>query len=139
MSDDAARTYEKTKKVAIDPQQDDSPPTPIYNETKRPPDQDFAPAEDPTEKALAITEGQSSEPLLGRVQNEKMVYINDRSIPIAEDSLTAREIMERAGYLPSEYLLYLSSERGPQGKPLKEGQKVQIRNNMHLTVAFKPQ
>lgn len=139
MSEDVARTYEKAKKVAIDMQQNDSPPAPIYDKTKRSSDRDSPQAEDLNKKALTLTEGQSSEPLLGRVQNEKMVYINDRGIPIVEDSLTTREIMERAGFLPGEYLLYLSSDqKEPQGKPLKEDQKVQIKNNMHLLVAFKP-
>lgn len=42
---------------------------------------------------------------LPSVLNEKMVHVNDRDIPIMEDVLPAREILERAGFVPGEFEL----------------------------------
>ncbi len=41
---------------------------------------------------------------------EKMIYVNDREIPVIEDSLTASEMLEKAGFSPMEYVLYPVSD-----------------------------
>lgn len=123
MSEEAIKRYEQTKnKGPTDlAQQESPPPEPVYDKA-------------------ALAEDEASEPLLGTVQYEKMVYVDDKGIPIAEDSLTAQQIMERAGFASDQYMLYVSpAQQGSKGKPLKEDQKVQIKNNMQLQVIFKPQ
>ena len=81
----------------------------------------------------------ANEPLLGTVQYEKMVHVNDKDIPIAEDSLSASEIMERAGFAPSEYVLYESTGEGSEELPLDKVQTVEIKNNMRLHAVLETQ
>lgn len=71
---------------------------------------------------------------LPSVQNEKMVHVNDRDIPIMEDMLQASEILERAGFVPSEFELRIPEK----GKRVKENEKVRIKNNMRLDAILKP-
>lgn len=71
---------------------------------------------------------------LPSVQNEKMVHVNDRDIPIMEDMLQASEILERAGFVPSEFELRIPE----RGKRVKENEKVRIENNMRLDAILKP-
>jgi hypothetical protein len=112
------------------------PPEPIYDNTidnnsdkmmMTPDDSDAVKATKDTATAT-----KQSEPLLPTVQNEKMVYINDRAFPIAEDKLTAREILERTGFAPNEYTLYVIATENAKAKPLKEGERLQIKNEMKL-------
>jgi hypothetical protein len=112
------------------------PPEPIYDNTidnnsdkmmMTPDDSDAVKATKDTVTAI-----KQSEPLLTTVQNEKMVYINDRAFPIAEDKLTAREILERTGFAPNEYTVYVIATENAKAKPLKEGERLQIKNDMKL-------
>ncbi|HEY9406149.1 MAG TPA: hypothetical protein VIP53_01735 [Nitrososphaera sp.] len=87
-----------------------------------------------------------SEPRLTAVQKEKLVYVNDRRIPIAEESLTAKELMGRAGYAPDRHTLYVSpgtraveKEDSKIGKPVNEEQKVQIKKQYKINIILKPQ
>jgi hypothetical protein len=88
-----------------------------------------------------------SEPQLTAIEKEKMVYVNERHIPFTEDSLTAREIMERTGYAPEKHTLYVSPssettssrEYSGIGKPVNEQQKLQIKNGMKIHIVLKPQ
>jgi hypothetical protein len=90
--------------------------------------------------ATLPSRGPASEPLLGIVQNEKMVYVNDIGMPILEESLPAGEVLERAGFAPSEYLLRITqSETGSKERVLKAEQLLEIRNNMRATAVLKPQ
>jgi len=72
---------------------------------------------------------------LPSVQNEKMVHVNDRNVPIIEDVLPAKEILERAGFVPGEFELRMPAE---EGKRVKEDEQVRIENNMRLDTVLKP-
>ncbi len=110
-----------------------SPPEPIYDNTiDNNSDKIMTPDGSDAVKATKDTATKQSEPLLTTVQNEKMVYINDRAFPIAEDKLTAKEILERTGFAPNEYTLYVIASENAKAKPLKEGDRLQIKNDMKL-------
>ncbi len=77
------------------------------------------------------------------VATEKMIYVNDREIPIIEDSLTAEEMLEKAGFSPTEYVLYPVSHGNGRNierkrKPLKDSQRVKIENGARLLAALEP-
>jgi sulfur carrier protein ThiS len=77
------------------------------------------------------------------VATEKMIYVNDREIPIIEDSLTAAEMLEKAGFSPTEYVLYTVSDGNGRNierkrKPLKDSQRVKIENGARLFAALEP-
>jgi hypothetical protein len=62
-----------------------------------------------------------------------MIYINDRAFPIIEHKLTAREVLERTEFAPNEYTLYvIATDENAKTKPLKEGEKLEIKNGMKL-------
>jgi sulfur carrier protein ThiS len=77
------------------------------------------------------------------VATEKMIYLNDREIPVIEDSLTAAEMLEKAGFSPTEYVLYPvsdgsvhNSER--KGKPLKDKQRMKVENGARMVAVLEP-
>ena len=141
MSEEGVKRYDdesKNEDPAYLGQQENlaPPPEPIYDNTidnnsdKMMTTPDGSDAVKATKDTAVATK--QSEPLLTTVQNEKMIYINDRAFPIIEDKLTAREILERTGFAPNEYTLYLIATENAKAKPLKEGDRLQIKNDMKL-------
>lgn len=72
------------------------------------------------------------------VAREKMVFVNDKEIPIIEDSLTQDEILERAGFAPTEYLLYTLDTKNGKEKPAMAKKTLKIENGMRMQAALKP-
>ncbi|AIC16063.1 hypothetical protein [Nitrososphaera viennensis] len=73
---------------------------------------------------------------LTRVTKEKMVFVNGKETPIIEESLTAEEVLERAGFAPTEYALYFSNDS--KEKPVKDDKKIlKIENGMKLEAVLK--
>lgn len=135
MSEEAVKRYEETKnKGPAELRKQENPlrpQEPIYHNT-RDNNIDIAAISSGSDTVKAndtAPVSEQSEPLLKKVQNEKMVYINDRGFPIAENSLTAKEILQRTGFAPHEYTLFAENAHTT---PLKEEQRVQIGNNMKL-------
>lgn len=142
MSEEAVKRYEETKsKGPAELRKQENPPIqePIYDTTRGNNNADMAiPSGSDNVKANDTGPlSEQSEPLLTTVQNEKMIYINDRAFPIIEDTLTAREILERTGFAPNEYTLYVvASDENAKTKPLKVKEKLQIKNNMKLNAVL---
>lgn len=72
------------------------------------------------------------------VAREKMVFVNDKEIPIIEDSLSADEILERAGFAPTEYLLYTLDRKTSEEKPTIAKKTLKIENGMRVEAVLKP-
>jgi hypothetical protein len=70
---------------------------------------------------------------LTRVTREKMVFVNDKEIPIIEDSLSAAEILERAGFAPTEYILYFSNSR----RSMNVDKTLKIENGMKMEAVLR--
>ncbi|HVX02697.1 MAG TPA: hypothetical protein VHA09_06050 [Nitrososphaera sp.] len=71
------------------------------------------------------------------VAREKMVFVNDKEIPVIEESLSTDELLERAGFAPTEYLLYTLDTKNGKEKPVMAKKTLKIENGMRMRVMLK--
>jgi hypothetical protein len=68
----------------------------------------------------------------------RAVFVNDKELPIIEESLTAAEMLEGTSFSPTEYTLYFSDSNNKKGTPVKDGMILKIENNMKMDAVLKP-
>lgn len=62
---------------------------------------------------------------------EHIIFVNKQQIKVAEDSLTGRQILEKAGINPNEYDLYLVNQK------IELDQTVDIKNGLHFNAIIR--
>lgn len=76
-----------------------------------------------------MTEGAKENP------HEKVIFVNKKQIKVTEDSLTGRQILEKAGYSVDQYDLFLV--HGQNSQKIGPDEKVEIKNGMHFNAILK--
>ena len=61
---------------------------------------------------------------------EKVIFVNNKKIPVKANYLTGKEILEKADFDPDKYDLFLV--RGQKSELIRLDQKVYIKNDMHF-------
>jgi hypothetical protein len=74
---------------------------------------------------------------ISKVQEEKMIYINERGLPIDQDVLRGEEILEVGGFAPNEYDLYLLQDAN-KTKQIENRETIKIRNGLRFNAILKP-
>lgn len=64
-----------------------------------------------------------------------MIFVNKKELKVTESSLTGKEILERAGYDPNLFDLYLVE--GQKSEQIQPTQSVPMRNGLHFNAIKK--
>lgn len=67
--------------------------------------------------------------------NEKVILVNKKQIKVTEDSLTGKQILEKAGYSVDQYDLFLV--HGQNSQKIGSDEKIDIKNGMHFNAILK--
>ena len=67
--------------------------------------------------------------------DKKIIFVNKKKIPVSEDSLTGKQILEKAELDPSKYDLFLV--HGQDSKKIEPNQEVEIKNDLHFNAILK--
>jgi hypothetical protein len=79
-----------------------------------------------------------SEPA-SKLEREKMIYVNGRGIPVEEDFLTSRQILETAGFIPEQYNLYLKTGNSPNDyHGVDDKTPIEVQNGSEFRAVPKP-
>ncbi|MDQ3852920.1 MAG: hypothetical protein M3299_08815 [Thermoproteota archaeon] len=75
-----------------------------------------------------------------KLDKEKMIYVNDKMIPVDNDFLTSRQILEIAGFAPEQYSLYIQTGKTPNDYHGVEEDKtpIEIQNGLQFRAVPKP-
>jgi hypothetical protein len=74
-----------------------------------------------------------------KLDKEKMIYVNDRMIPIENDFLTSKQILVAAGFVPEQYSLYLKTGNTPKDHTeVTDKTPIEIQNGLHFRAVPKP-
>lgn len=65
----------------------------------------------------------------------KEIFVNKKQIRVVEDSLTGRQILERAGFDVNQYDLFLV--HGQNSQKIEPDQSVEIKNGQHYNAILK--
>ena len=65
----------------------------------------------------------------------KVIFVNKKKIRVTEESLTGKQILERAGLEPEKYDLFLV--RGQNSEKIEPDQSVEIKNGLHFNAILK--
>lgn len=68
-------------------------------------------------------------------EHEKVIFVNKKEIRVDEDDLTGKQILEKAGFDPNQYDLFLV--HGQTGQKIEQDQHVEIKNGMHFNAILK--
>jgi hypothetical protein len=68
-------------------------------------------------------------------EHEKIIFVNKKQIHVSEDSLTGRQILEKAGFDPNQYDLFLV--HGQNSQKIEPDQSVEIKNGLHFNAILK--
>lgn len=68
-------------------------------------------------------------------EREKIIFVNKKPIHVSEDSLTGRQILEKAGFDPGQYDLFLV--HGQNSQKIEPDQSVEIKNGLHFNAILK--
>ncbi len=68
-------------------------------------------------------------------EHEKIIFVNKKQIHVSEDSLTGRQILEKAGFDPNQYDLFLI--HGQNSQKIEPDQSVKIENGLHFNAILK--
>lgn len=70
-------------------------------------------------------------------ENEKTkeIFVNKKQIRVVEDSLTGRQILERAGFDVNQYDLFLI--HGQNSQKIEPDQSIEIKNGQHYNAILK--
>ena len=72
---------------------------------------------------------------MSETQDLKTIYVNNKKVLVKEDVLLGKEILERAGFEPGKYDLFLV--HGQKSEKIKDNQQCQIKNDMHFNAILK--
>lgn len=73
------------------------------------------------------------------LDNEKMIYVNDKMIPIENDFLTSKQILETAGFVPEQYSLYIQTGKTPNDyQGVEDETPIEIQNGLQFRAVPKP-
>ena len=79
-----------------------------------------------------------SEPA-SKLEREKMIYVNGRGIPVEEDFLTSRQILETAEFIPEQYNLYLKTGNSPNDyHGVDDKTPIVVQNGLEFRAVPKP-
>ncbi|MCE7736979.1 MAG: hypothetical protein GPJ54_18990 [Candidatus Heimdallarchaeota archaeon] len=67
--------------------------------------------------------------------HDKVIFVNKKQIKIEEDELTGKQILEKAGYDPTQYDLFLIN--GQSSQKIESDQTVEIKNGQHFNAILK--
>jgi hypothetical protein len=74
-----------------------------------------------------------------KLDKEKMIYVNDKMIPVDNDFLTSKQILEVAGFAPEQYSLYIQTgERPNDYQGLEDKAPIEIQNGLQFRAVPKP-
>jgi hypothetical protein len=74
-----------------------------------------------------------------KLDKEKMIYVNDKMIPVDNDFLTSKQILEAAGFAPEQYNLYIQSGKTSNDYHIIEDKApVEIQNGLQFRAVPKP-
>lgn len=68
-------------------------------------------------------------------EHEKIIFVNKKEIRVAEDDLTGKQILEKAGFDPNQYDLFLV--HGQTGQKIEPDQRLEIKNGMHFNAILR--
>ena len=72
-------------------------------------------------------------------KREKLIFVNDRGIPVEEDFLTSRQILETAGFIPEQYNLYLKTDNSPNDyRGVDDKTPIEVQNGLEFRAVPKP-
>ena len=71
----------------------------------------------------------------GTKEDLKTTYVNNKKVFVKEDVLLGKEILERAGYDPDKYDLYLIL--GQKQEKIENNQQLEIKNDMRFNAIIK--
>ena len=74
---------------------------------------------------------------VSKVQEENMIYINERGFPIDKDTLTGEQILEIGGFASNEYDLYILHDPN-KSKQIQNKETIKIRNRLRFNAVLKP-
>ena len=66
---------------------------------------------------------------------ETIIFVNKKQIRVTEDSLTGKQILEKAGFNVNEYDLFLV--HGQNSQKIEPDQVVAIKNGLHFNAILK--
>lgn len=66
---------------------------------------------------------------------EKEIFVNKKRLVVTEDSLTGAQILQRAGFDPAQYDLFLV--HGQKSDLISPDQSVEIKNGLHFNAILK--
>jgi hypothetical protein len=74
-----------------------------------------------------------------KLDKEKMIYVNDKMIPVDNDFLTSNQILETAGFAPEQYSLYIQTGKTPNDyHGVEDKTPVEIQNGLQFRAVPKP-
>lgn len=68
-------------------------------------------------------------------KDELVIFVNKKQIRVEEDSLTGRQILEKAGLEANQYDLFLV--RGQNSEKIEPEQVVSLKNGLHFNAILK--
>jgi hypothetical protein len=81
-----------------------------------------------------MTEGTESHNELNEPK-ERIIFVNRKQLKVEQDNLTGSEILQLAGYDPSQYDLYLV--HGQESTKVEPSQLVEIKLDMHFNAILR--
>ena len=74
-----------------------------------------------------------------KLDKEKMIYVNDKMIPVDNDFLTSKQILEAAGFAPEQYSLYIQTGETPNDyQGVEDKTPIGIQNGLQFRAVPKP-
>jgi hypothetical protein len=74
-----------------------------------------------------------------KLDKEKMIYVNDKMIPVDNDFLTSKQILEVAGFAPEQYRLYIQTGKMPNDyQGVEDKAPIEIQNGLQFRAVPKP-
>jgi hypothetical protein len=74
-----------------------------------------------------------------KLDKEKMIYVNDKMIPVDNDFLTSKQILEVAGFAPEQYRLYIQTGKTPNDyQGVEDKAPIEIQNGLQFRAVPKP-
>ena len=74
-----------------------------------------------------------------KLDKEKMIYVNDKMIPVDNDFLTSKQILEAAGFVAEQYSLYVQTGKTPNDyHGVEDKTPIEIQNGLQFRAVPKP-
>jgi len=74
-----------------------------------------------------------------KLDKEKLIYVNDKMMPVDNDFLTSKQILEAAGFAPEQYSLYVHTGKTPNDyHGVEDKTPIEIQNGLQFRAVPKP-